>query len=284
MTLNSTETYLAISGHDLAAAGGFSGWARRYGAQLEQRSAAVARVLGTRMGAIAAAWTLVFVLGSIMRIMFAPVPIHGAADVAAIALPYAAVALAPIAGLFIAERAFPVGTILSQPALRLALYGKWRPISITEAYAHPAFGPAGFMASMLIGLLLNVVVRSMEFLVSIPALNAHAPAWGQALFLAMAADVGVMSFVYMVCFVLALRSVPHFPRMLLFAWGLDVIMQFAIARTVTAAAHLPASVAQPLHNLLEGNIYKVMISVAVWLPYLILSSRVNVTYRRRLRA
>jgi hypothetical protein len=94
----------------------------------------------------------------------------------------------------------------------------------------------------------------------------------------------VMSFFYMVCFVMALRSVPLFPRMLLFAWGLDILAQLFIAKTIAATPGVPAMVAQPLHGLLEGNITKVLISAFVWLPYLILSERVNVTYRGRVSA
>jgi hypothetical protein len=36
--------------------------------------------------------------------------------------------------------------------------------------------------------------------------------------------------------------------------------------------------------MLEGNLKKVLISAAIWLPYLILSDRVNVTYRQRIGA
>jgi hypothetical protein len=42
-------------------------------------------------------------------------------------------------------------------------------------------------------------------------------------------------------------------------------------------------VAGALQSLLSGNIDKVMISAALWLPYLILSERVNVTFRHRVR-
>lgn len=100
----------------------------------------------------------------------------------------------------------------------------------------------------------------------------------------MAADVAVMGFFYMVCFVMALRSVPYFPKMLLFAWTLDVFTQLSIAQAIGPLEGLPSGVAASLHNLLEGNITKVMISGLVWLPYLILSRRVNITYRRRVRA
>jgi hypothetical protein len=47
---------------------------------------------------------------------------------------------------------------------------------------------------------------------------------------------------------------------------------------------LPANVGESLGNLLTGNTKKVLISVALWLPYLLLSKRVNVTYRQRVPA
>lgn len=140
------------------------------------------------------------------------------------------------------------------------------------------------MASLLIGLLLNVVLRTGEFMLAVPALNGHAPAWGQQLFLTMAADVVVTGFFYVVCFVLALRNVPYFPRFMLFAWGLDIVAQLGIAKHIGTLADLPPMVAAPLQDLLYGNIQKVLISAVVWLPYLILSERVNVTYRLRTAA
>ena len=47
---------------------------------------------------------------------------------------------------------------------------------------------------------------------------------------------------------------------------------------------LPADVAAALQPLLEGNVMKVLISIVLWLPYLLLSKRVNVTYRHRVPA
>jgi hypothetical protein len=93
-----------------------------------------------------------------------------------------------------------------------------------------------------------------------------------------------MNFFYMVCFVMALRAVPLFPRMLLFAWTADLALQFAIAQTVATTPGLPAQVAGALESLLHGNLQKVLVSAFVWLPYLILSDRVNVTFRQRVRA
>jgi len=43
-------------------------------------------------------------------------------------------------------------------------------------------------------------------------------------------------------------------------------------------------VASALHSLLDGNVKKVLISMGLWLPYLLLSTRVNVTYRHRVPA
>ena len=43
----------------------------------------------------------------------------------------------------------------------------------------------------------------------------------------------------------------------------------------------PEKVAHALQGLLTGNVWKVLISIAIWLPYLLLSKRVNVTFRHR---
>jgi hypothetical protein len=63
-----------------------------------------------------------------------------------------------------------------------------------------------------------------------------------------------------------------------------VAMQFAIAEQVAFMRETPPQVAEALFTLLRGNLDKVMISAFVWLPYLILSERVNVTFRQRVRA
>ena len=233
------------------------------------------------MGSVSLAWMVIFTLGCLPRLLFPVTPLTGAADFVALVVPYMLIALAPVAGYVVATGSFPRRLLTAQPSIRLSQYGRWRRLDVLEAHKSPVFGPAGFMASLLIGLLLNVVVRSFEFLVAMPAMGGAAPLWGDRLFALMAADVVVMSFFYMVCFVMALRSVPLFPRMLLLAWGLDIMMQLLIGKTIMATPGVPAEVAVPLQALLEGNITKVLISAFVWLPYLILSDRVNVTYRRR---
>jgi hypothetical protein len=236
------------------------------------------------MDRIALGWMVAVMLLTIPAVLFSVTPAHNAAELAALILPYLMIAIAPVAGLWLALRAFPSGLLAPPTRYHLARYGHWQPVSTGEAQDRREFGPAGFMASLLIGLLLNVVLRGAEFLMAVPALSQRAPDWGQSLFHLMAADVAVMGFFYMVCFVMALRTVPYFPKMLLFAWCLDVLMQLLIARQIGPMAGLPASVGTSLNDLLEGNITKILISAFVWLPYLILSDRVNITYRRRVRA
>ena len=255
-----------------------------YARKLERRSHAIPRVLGRNIEAIAVVWACVLLFVSLPVVTSSPAPASGPLEALALALPYVLAAIAPLAALRLAMRSFPHGMLTAAPAHRFFSYGRWRRLSVVEARASPLFGPAGFMASLLIGLLLGIVVRSFEFLAAVPALGASAPLWGRTLFTLMAADLILMNFFYMVCFVLALRAVPYFPKLMLFAWGLDLFIQLLIAARLGAIAGLPPAVAQPLESLLFGNIQKVLISVMVWLPYLILSERVNVTYRQRVRA
>jgi hypothetical protein len=272
---------LSLSG-PISNQGSLARWLARWGAGLTDRSRRLVRALAPRMEAVILAWLLLFGAAAAIRTGFALSPIRGTIDFAELFLPYALIALAPIAGYRIAMAAFPARVLPGQPGFRLALYGHWQRLAPADARAHPAFGPFGFMASLLIGMLLNVAIRSFEFLLAVPAMNHHAPEWGTTIFQLMAFDVIAMNFLYAVCFVMALRSIPLFPRMLLFAWMMDLFMQVAIARNVAAVADLPPNVALALLDLLSGNVTKVLISVAVWLPYLLLSERVNVTYRSRM--
>jgi hypothetical protein len=136
------------------------------------------------------------------------------------------------------------------------------------------------MVSLLIGMLLNVPVRATEYLVTMPAISAGAPEWVATLHFAMTVDVVLLSSLYVVAFVAALRRVPLFPRLLVFIWLLDIGMQLLIAQAALSTG-LPAGVGGALQTLLEGNVKKTLISIGFWLPYLLLSVRVNVTYRNR---
>ncbi len=255
-----------------------------YSRKLEVRSRAVPRVLGRHIETIALAWMALFLLIALPVVAMSPTPPQGLVQAFALYSPYVLAAIAPLAGLRLAIRSFPDGVLIAAPEIRLSARGRWQKLSVIEARASPLFGPAGFMASLLIGLLLNIAVRSVEFLAAVPALDHSAPPWARALFGLMAADLIVMNFFCMVCFVMALRSVPHFPKVMLFVWGLDLFIQLLIAAQLSAIAGLPPMVAEPLQDLLFGNIQKVLISAMVWLPYLILSDRVNITYRQRMRA
>lgn len=251
---------------------------------LERRSRAVPRTLARNIELIALGWMGIFLLASLPVIALSPTPAHSLGDAFELFAPYVLAAIAPLCALRLAIRSFPGGVMIAPGEIHLSAYGRWRKVSVVEARANPAFGPAGFMASLLVGLLLNIGMRGFEFLVAVPALGASAPAWGRGLFHLMAADLVIMNFFYMLCFVMALRAVPYFPKVLLFAWGLDILMQLLVASQIGPMAGLPRPVGAALHALLQGNIEKVLISAFVWLPYLMLSDRVNVTYRRRVRA
>jgi hypothetical protein len=100
----------------------------------------------------------------------------------------------------------------------------------------------------------------------------------------MTQDVVIFTSIKSIPNVAALRNVPLFPRFLATIWVADITMQLVTGTLVTSAGNVPPKVAQALHTLLYGNIEKTLISVAIWLPYLLLSRRVNVTYRHRIPA
>jgi hypothetical protein len=133
-------------------------------------------------------------------------------------------------------------------------------------------------------MMLNVPVRAIEYLVAMPPLPAPAPHWLSTLHFAMTFDVVLFGCLYMVAFVAALRRVPLFPRLLVAIWLGDLAMQLFTASLVSSAGDVPPRVVVALHSMLEGNVKKVLISMALWLPYLLLSTRVNVTYRHRIPA
>jgi hypothetical protein len=139
------------------------------------------------------------------------------------------------------------------------------------------------MAMLLIGLLVNVAIRTIEFLAAMPLPTVSAPAWIYALFMLMSLDLMILSSCYAVAFALALRRAPLFPRVLAGAWMLDMFAQIVMSRAMHVVAEVPASILIQLDALLHGNMQKVAISVAIWLPYLLLSRRVNLTYRQRIR-
>jgi hypothetical protein len=251
---------------------------------LQSRSRTLIAFLDMRMEMLIVGWIGTTVFIGLAKLTQARAWFADPGDALITLLPYLLITFAPIAGYRVAVESFPRGLLSAQPDLRLCRYGAWRQLNPVAARENVVFGPTGFMASLVAGILLNVPFRSFEFILSIPAIGPGAPDWAQGLIAVMTLDVVAMNFFYMVCLVMALRSVPLFPRMLLFAWGIDLAMQFTIAHFAASAQDMPPVVVRALKGLLIGNINKVMISAFVWLPYLILSDRVNVTFRQRVRA
>jgi hypothetical protein len=256
---------------------------RHIGAWLDHNSNAAVNFFNLKMEKVIGCWLAGMTLLALAKVVVAANNHTGISGLSAMILPFLAVTMAPVLGYRVAASCFPRGIMLAQPAIRLCRYGKWRELDHLEARRNRDFGPTGFMASLLIGMLLNVPFRTTEFMLAMPAMPATAPDWAITMMTMMTLDVVILSFFYTVCFVMALRSTPLFPRMLIFTWLIDVAMQFQIAQQVTRTADLPYAVAHALEQLLSGNIEKVLISAALWLPYLILSQRVNLTFRHRIR-
>ena len=250
------------------------------GQRLHARSLTLLMGIEATLPRIAGWWVGLAVLASALRI--ATSPLRGHAPDLATVLPYALLVAAPVASLWLALGWFADGERQAQPGTRLARVGRWRNVDRVEQRLHPLHGTSGFMVSLMVGMLLNVPVRALEYWAAVPAMGAGAPGWARSLHMMMTLDVVLLSSLYVVAFAAALRRVPLFPRLLAAIWCVDLVMQLAIAEVVTAVPGLPGGVAGALHTILNNNVEKVLISVALWLPYLLLSTRVNVTFRQRI--
>ncbi|HMI75354.1 MAG TPA: hypothetical protein VK495_11665 [Steroidobacteraceae bacterium] len=247
--------------------------------RLHARSTALLMTIETGLPRIMIGWLVVAALASALRV--AASPLHGTVPVTTL-LPYLLLVLAPLGSMVLALRWFADGDRLAQPETRFARVLRWTDVSRETAMRHPLYGTSGIMVSLLVGMLLNVPVRGAEYLASMPALAGPIPHWLQTLHTLMTLDVVLLSSLYAIAFVAALRRVPLFPRLLVAIWMIDLAMQMVTARMVAGTPGLPVSVAAPLQLLLDGNVKKVLISIGLWLPYLLLSARVNVTYRHRI--
>jgi hypothetical protein len=251
-------------------------------ARMTRRSAALLASIDRGLDRIVIWWLVLSSLASAARFATAPhsLPIAAASNLGA----YALLVLAPAASTILALRWFTDGRLQPQPSTRLARVGRWVTVSPADAQRHPLYGCSGIMVSLLIGMMLNVPVRAAEYLAAMPPVPASAPGWLSALHFSLTLDAVLFGSLYMVAFVAALRHVPLFPRLLAAIWLGDLAMQLVTAKLVVAASPVPGPVADALHRLLYGNIEKTLISIAVWLPYLLLSARVNITYRSRVGA
>jgi hypothetical protein len=246
--------------------------------KLHNRSVAILGTLEARLPRIMTIWFVSAIIASMLRIAISP--ISAPIDVNTV-LPYLLLVTAPLISMGLALRWFRDGDQMPQPVTRLAIVGRWRSIGRDEAARHSLYGTSGIMVSLLVGMLLNVPVRALEYFAAMPALSGPMPAWVTTLHLAMTLDVVLLSSLYTIAFVAALRHVPLFPRLLVAVWAIDIVMQLGIAAAAVGTEGLPSGVATALHMLLEGNVKKVLISVALWMPYLLMSKRVNLTYRHR---
>lgn len=246
--------------------------------RLSAKSAAILLSLENRLDLIVIGWLASAGLACAARIVFSlggrPLELEALA-------PYILLVLAPGASFVLALRWFADGDEQPQPRFRFAKIGKWKAIDRSEARRHRLYGAGGIMTSLLVGMLINVPFRALEYLGAMPAISGPVPSWLSVLHTMMTLDVVLMTSLYSVAFVAALRHVPLFPRLLVAIWGLDLAIQLVTADLVSRTSDLPMEVATALQYLLDGNVKKALISVALWLPYLLLSKRVNVTYRSR---
>ena len=249
---------------------------------LYRKSVALVLSMQVNLQRIMMIWVLLAAFACGLRMAFPATPYAGLPWISGTGLlPYLLVVGAPVGTLLLGLKLFPAGRVHAQPSFRLAQIGRWRKLDCVQVRDMSQFGLYGVMASLLVGIALNVPVRTLEFLSAIPALGSFSPAWFVSLYAVMLADVVLLSSLYMLAFAMALRLVPLFPRFLVMVWGVDLLAQLCIAHLVAGIDDVPQAVELALADMLTGNVKKVLISAALWLPYLLLSERVNLTFRHR---
>ena len=252
----------------------------RVSQRLHTRSLVLLATLERGFEKILLYWLTIVALACALRLSTGVMPIREALS-ANFGI-YALLVIAPIGSAVLALRWFPKDAPTCSPAVRLARIGRWRDVSLDEARKHPLYGTSGIMVSLMAGMLLNVVFRTGEYLLSIPPVTLDAPGWVKALQTALALDAVIFSSLYVIAFVMAIRKVALFPRMLVCIWMADLTAQLFIAQMMGERPDLPHRAASAIETLLDGAVHKVLFSAVIWLPYLLLSKRVNVTFRHRI--
>lgn len=254
--------------------------------RLLNESRRIAKFIERRVLWLLGAWTLLALGGGLLRagVFFHRFPQLASDDrIPQLMAPSILIAAAPLFAYWLVAQAYPKNQQAAPAALRRADQSKWRPLRTDLPQDRAAVGFEGFLVSLAVGMLLSMVMRLVTYYLAMPAMPPGAPAWASAAFRIMTYDVAFLSFMYMACFTMAQRAVPLFPRMLMVTWCYDLLMQFVIAKTITSAGPVPDIVAGPFATLLSDNVRKVLISMAIWLPYLVVSPRINATFRRRVR-
>lgn len=254
--------------------------------RLVNESARVAEFLDRNLSVMLGGWavlTLVFGAIRLTALIVAHPQLARLPLVADLIFSYALIAASPLAAYALIARSFPKDRLPVQPAIRLCHFGKWSSVSPTDARDRPEFGMSGLLVSLVAGLVLSISMRMIEYFLAMPAVPNMAPDWAVTMFRLMTFDLVFFGFLYTVCIGMALRAAPLFPRMLCYTWICDLLMQLAIARHMTGVVGLPGDVAQALEPYVLVNIKKILISVVIWLPYLIVSNRINLTFRLRVR-
>ncbi len=264
----------------------FERYRQRLAARLMAESRRVAAFIERRLTALLAGWVILTLLagGVKLALLVAAHPKLAQVDLlASLIASYLLIAAAPVAGFALVRSIFPAGRFAAQPSVRLCRFGRWVTVPHADARQRPNFGMSGLLVSLVGGLLLSIFLRMIEYFVAMPAVPDIAPDWAVAMFRIMTFDLVFFSFLYAVCIAMALRAAPLFPRMLCYTWLCDLLMQIAIARHTAGVGGMPPEVAAALQPYLLMNIKKILISVVIWLPYLVVSKRINLTFRQRLK-
>lgn len=252
--------------------------------RLREDSRRVGRFIERNLSRMIALWAALTLLGGGAKVLLL-VSQHPRAStferLAPLGLAYLVAACTPLVAYALVQKCFPAGAIHAQPRIRLARLGRWSQIDPDRAREIAGTGISGLMVSIVAGLLLCMAMRLGEYSLAVPAIPAGAPAWAMIYFWMMTFDLVFIVFLYSAAVAMALNGAPLFPRLLVYAWLCDVLMQIAIARAVTSSGTLPSEVVAPLQGFLEINVKKVFISMMIWMPYLLLSKQVNAIFRGR---